>query len=118
MINLIFREEPVCHVRHTPLSAHLAQSSAFCDFSRTLASGLNPANASLPVALSRLPQTRPMTESAHVLARHTDLAFYDLVEREENAGLRGSFDKGMEGISRGGQCLQDTDLRVFLIEMR
>lgn len=37
MINHLFREEPAGYVRHTPLSAHLAQSPAFCDFLCTLA---------------------------------------------------------------------------------
>ncbi|KAK6829706.1 s-adenosyl-l-methionine-dependent methyltransferase [Apiospora arundinis] len=113
MINHIFREEPAGHVRHTPLSTHLAQSPVFCDFLRTLANVFHPACASLPTALSRWPQTRSMTEAAHGVARQTDLTFYDWLEREENAVLRLSFDKGMEGISRGGQRLQDTDLRAY-----
>ncbi|KAK8064425.1 S-adenosyl-L-methionine-dependent methyltransferase [Apiospora phragmitis] len=53
MINLLFREQPAGHVRHTPLSAHLAQSPTFCDFLRTIAAVFNPATASLPAALSR-----------------------------------------------------------------
>lgn len=113
MINHIFREEPAGRVRHTPLSAHLAQSPAFCDFLRTLAVVFNPVSACLPAALSRWPQTRSMTESAHGVARHTDLAFYDWLERDENLALRLNFDKGMEGISRGGQRRQDTDLRAY-----
>ncbi|KAK7913883.1 hypothetical protein PG985_011586 [Apiospora marii] len=113
MINHIFREEPAGQVRHTPLSTHLVQSPTFCDFLRTLAVVFNPVNACLPVALSQYPRTRSMTESAHGVARHTDLAFYDWLEREENLALRLNFDKGMEGISRGGQRLQDTDLRAY-----
>ncbi|KAK6860651.1 hypothetical protein PG995_004287 [Apiospora arundinis] len=113
MINHIFREEPAGHVCHTPLSTHLAQSPVFCDFLRTLANVFHPACASLPTALSRWPQTRSMTEAAHGVARQTDLTFYDWLERKENAALRLNFDKGMEGISRGGQRLQDTDLRAY-----
>lgn len=113
MINHIFREDPAGHVRHTPLSTHLAQSPVFCDFLRTLANVFHPACASLPTALSRWPQTRSMTEAAHGVARQTDLTFYDWLERKENAAVRLNFDKGMEGISRGGQRLQDTDLRAY-----
>ncbi|KAK7999440.1 hypothetical protein PG990_012040 [Apiospora arundinis] len=113
MINHIFRENPAGRVRHTPLSTHLAQSPVFCDFLRTLANVFHPACASLPTALGRWPRTLSMTEAAHGVARQTDLTFYDWLEKEENAALRLSFDKGMEGISRGGQRLQDTDLRAY-----
>ncbi|KAK7986993.1 O-methyltransferase [Apiospora saccharicola] len=113
MINHIFREEPAGHVRHTPLSSHLAQSPTFCDFLRNVTVVFNPVNACLPVALSRYPQTHSLAESAHGVARQTDLPFYEWLERDENLALRRTFDKGMEGISRGGQRLQDTDLRAY-----
>jgi hypothetical protein len=111
MVNFIFREEPAGHVRHTILSAHLAQTPAFCDFLRTIAMVFNPANTCIPLALSRFPDTRSMTQTAHNIARGTDQVFYEWLDA--NASLRDNFDRGMEGISRGGQRLQDTDLRAY-----
>ncbi|KAK8103563.1 uncharacterized protein PG998_010596 [Apiospora kogelbergensis] len=113
MINHIFREAPAGRVRHTPQSAHLAQSPAFCDFLRTIAAVFLPACAAVPAALARWPRTRATTEAAHGAARRTDAAFYDWLDRDENAALRRNFDRGMEGISRAGQRLQDTDLRAY-----
>lgn len=111
MLNYIFREEPAGHVRHTMLSAHLSQSPNFCDFLRTIALVFNPANVSLPVALSKWSSTQSMRETGHCVARGTDKVFYDWLDG--NVELRDNFDRGMEGISRGGQRLQDTDLRAY-----
>lgn len=119
--NFIFREQPAGHVRHTALSAHLARSPPTVAFQRTLATVFNPANASLPAALRAHPATRSLAKTAHSAARGTDEPFYAWLDGTAAAGggghgvvdLRGVFDRGMEGISRGGQRLQDTDLRAF-----
>jgi len=111
MVNFIFREEPAGHVRHTTLSAHLASAPAFCDFLRTISMVFNPANACLPIALRQYPQTVSITEAAHNIARGTGRSFYDWLDA--NPELRANFDHGMEGISRGGQRLQETDLRAY-----
>ncbi|ORY54703.1 S-adenosyl-L-methionine-dependent methyltransferase [Pseudomassariella vexata] len=111
MINFTFREEPAVHVRHTALSAHLARAPASCDFLRVLAIVSNPGNVCLPSALRRYPSTQSLTQTAHNMARGTDDTFYAWLE--VNPDLRDNFDRGMEGISRGGQRLQDTDIRAY-----
>ncbi|KAH7309793.1 O-methyltransferase-domain-containing protein [Stachybotrys elegans] len=111
MINHVFREEPAGHVRHTAFSAHMAQNPHFCDFLRTIAMVFNPANTFLPIAIDRYPQTQSIHQAAHGLARQTDKTFYGWLH--DNPGLRDNFDKGMEGISRGGQRMQDTDLKAY-----
>lgn len=122
MTNFIFSETPPGHVRHTALSAHLTRSPSTVAFQRTLAMVFNPANAGLPAALRRHPCTASLTQTAHNAARGTALPFYAWLDSTAepagpNAGasngLRAVFDRGMEGISRGGQRLQDTDLRAF-----
>jgi 2-polyprenyl-3-methyl-5-hydroxy-6-metoxy-1,4-benzoquinol methylase len=111
MIDSIFREDPAGHVQHTALSAHLARDTHFCDFLRTITMVFNPANAFLPIALGRYPQTQSIHEAAHGVARQSTKNFYDWLD--ENLELRENFDRGMEGISRGGQRMQDTDLRAY-----
>ncbi|KAH8891978.1 S-adenosyl-L-methionine-dependent methyltransferase [Thozetella sp. PMI_491] len=111
MLNFVFREEPVGHVCHTALSAHLAQAPNFCDFLRTIAAVFGPANSCLPIALKNFPQTQSMTQAAHNIARGTRQTFYEWLDARPH--LRDNFDVGMEGISRGGQRLQDTDLRAY-----
>ncbi|POS80295.1 hypothetical protein DHEL01_v201311 [Diaporthe helianthi] len=128
--NYIFREQPPGHIRHTTLSAHLARLPATVAFQRVLATVFNPANASLPAALRRHPNTASMTRTAHNEARGTELGFYAWLDTAQgpydddeddddekgasaSMSLRAVFDAGMEGISRGGQRLQDTDLRAF-----
>ncbi len=111
MINFIFREEPAGCVRHTALSAHLARAPNFCDFLKTVTVVLNPANTSIPIALRRWPNTQSMTLAGHNVARNTSDTFYTWLDADID--LRGNFDRGMEGISRGGQRLQDTDLRAY-----
>jgi hypothetical protein len=56
-----------------------------------------------------------MTQTAHNEARKSQLPFYAWLDaaRGPTPTLREVFDAGMEGISRGGQRLQDTDLRAF-----
>lgn len=80
----------------------------------------NPANACLPAALRASPATASLTRTAHNAARATPEPFYAWLDNAAAAGglgagpnLRAVFDRGMEGISRGGQRLQDTDLRAF-----
>ncbi|KAK2613313.1 hypothetical protein N8I77_000234 [Diaporthe amygdali] len=112
--NFIFHEHPAGHIRHTTLSAHLARSPPTVAFQRTLAQVFNPANASLPAALRAHPATASLTQTAHNIARGTDVPFYSWLDDAAVAGdLRKVFDAGMEGISRGGQRLQDTDLRAY-----
>lgn len=112
--NFIFHEQPAGHIRHTTLSAHLARSPPTVAFQRTLARVFNPANASLPAALRAHPATASLRQTAHNIARGTDAPFYSWLDDAAAAGdLRKVFDVGMEGISRGGQRLQDTDLRAY-----
>ncbi|KAI7778817.1 hypothetical protein LA080_001598 [Diaporthe eres] len=117
MTNHIFREHPPGQVRHTALSAHLSRSPPTVAFQRTLATVFNPANACLPAALRASPATASLTRTAHNAARGTPDPFYAWLDAAAGLGagpdLRAVFDQGMEGISRGGQRLQDTDLRAF-----
>lgn len=116
MTNFIFREQPPGQVRHTTLSAHLSRSPSTVAFQRTLAMVFNPANACLPTALRANPATASLTQTAHNAARGTPNPFYawlDASAAGPGPDIRGIFDRGMEGISRGGQRLQDTDLRAF-----
>lgn len=117
MTNFIFREQPPGQVRHTALSAHLSRSPATVAFQRTLATVFNPANACLPAALRATPATASLTRTAHNAACRTPEPFYAWLDAAAGPGagpdLRAVFDCGMEGISRGGQRLQDTDLRAF-----
>lgn len=118
MTNFIFREQPSGQVRHTTLSAHLSRSPSTVAFQRTLAMVFNPANACLPTTLRSSPATASLTQTAHNAARATHKPFYAWLDdptADSGPGpdLRGIFDLGMEGISRGGQRLQDTDLRAF-----
>lgn len=117
MTNFIFREHPPGQVRHTALSAHLSRSPPTVAFQRTLATVFNPANACLPTALRASPATASLTRTAHNAARRTPEPFYAWLDAAAGLGagpdLRAVFDRGMEGISRGGQRLQDTDLRAF-----
>lgn len=117
MTNFIFREQPPGQVRHTSLSAHLSRSPPTVAFQRTLAMVFNPANACLPTALRANPATASLTQTAHNAARATLKPFYAWLDAtagpDPDMDLRGVFDLGMEGISRGGQRLQDTDLRAF-----
>jgi len=77
----------------------------------------NPANANIPTAIRAHRSTASMTQTAHNEARHTGLPFYAWLDASQGpdpkTNLRQVFDVGMEGISRGGQRLQDTDLRAF-----
>ncbi len=52
-----------------------------------------------------------MTEAAHKVVRGTGDVFHAWLDAKPN--LRDNFDRGMEGISRGGQRLQDTDPRAY-----
>lgn len=118
MTNFIFREQPPGQVRHTTLSAHLSRSPSTVAFQRTLAMVFNPANVCLPTALRANPATVTLTQTAHNAARATPKPFYTWLDGSTagsgpGSDLRGIFDLGMEGISRGGQRLQDTDLRAF-----
>lgn len=119
MTNFIFREHPPGQVRHTALSAHLSRSPPTVAFQRTLATVFNPANACLPTALRASPATASLTQTAHNAARATREPFYAWLDAASSGpgstgpDLRAVFDLGMEGISRGGQRLQDTDLRAF-----
>lgn len=133
MTNFIFREEPAGQVRHTALSAHLSRSPATVAFQRTLATVFNPANACIPTAVRSSPATASLTQTAHNAARGTSMPFYAWLDSTAAAAtsgrgkgpgserapssssdsLRAVFDRGMEGISRGGQRLQDTDLRAY-----
>lgn len=118
MTNFIFREHPPGQVRHTALSAHLSRSPPTVAFQRTLATVFNPANACIPTALRANPATASLTQTAHNAARSTPEPFYAWLdstasEADPDRNLRAVFDRGMEGISRGGQRLQDTDLRAF-----
>lgn len=117
MTNFIFREQPPGQVRHTTLSAHLSRSPSTVAFQRTLAMVFNPANVCLPTALRTDPATASLTHTAHNAARGTPKTFYAWLDAtagpDPDMDLRGIFDLGMEGISRGGQRLQDTDLRAF-----
>lgn len=117
MTNFIFREQPPGQVRHTSLSAHLSRSPSTVAFQRTLAMVFNPANACLPTALRADSSTASLTRTAHNAARGTPNPFYAWLDGTAGSvtdmDLRGIFDLGMEGISRGGQRLQDTDLRAF-----
>ncbi|KAG6354068.1 hypothetical protein INS49_005039 [Diaporthe citri] len=117
MTNFIFREQPPGQVRHTALSAHLSRSPPTVAFQHTLATVFNPANACLPTALRANPSTASLTQTAHNAARGTAEPFYAWLDAAGGLGsgpdLRAVFDRGMEGISRGGQRLQDTDLRAF-----
>lgn len=103
MTNFIFREEPAGQVRHTALSAHLSRSPATVAFQRTLATVFNPANACIPAAVRSSPATASLTQTAHK-ARPRDVL---------SMPFCAVFDRGMEGTSRGGQRLQDTDLRAY-----
>ncbi|KAG8163799.1 hypothetical protein KVR01_007096 [Diaporthe batatas] len=120
--NHIFTEPTPGSIAHTALSAHLHTSPATVAFQRTLATVFNPANACLPSALRRHPASTSLTQTAHNEARCTDLPFYAWLDAAAAAAageggrmmsLRAVFDAGMEGISRGGQRLQSTDLRAF-----
>lgn len=119
MTNFIFREQPPGHLRHTALSAHLSRSPSTVAFQRTLATVFNPANACIPTALRSNPATASLTQTAHNAARATALPFYAWLDStadtaaDRGPDLRAVFDTGMEGISRGGQRLQDTDLRAY-----
>lgn len=119
MTNFIFREQPPSQVRHTALSAHLSRSPSTVAFQRTLATVFNPANACLPTALRANPSTASLTQTAHNAARGTADPFYAWLDATGCLGsgagpdLRAVFDYGTEGISRGGQRLQDTDLCAF-----
>lgn len=119
MTNFIFREHPPSQVRHTALSAHLSRSPSTVAFHRTLATVFNPANACLPTALRTNPSTASLAQTAHNAARGTAQPFYAWLDAAGGLGsgagpdLRAVFDYGTEGISRGGQRLQDTDLCAF-----
>ncbi|KAK0719485.1 S-adenosyl-L-methionine-dependent methyltransferase, partial [Lasiosphaeris hirsuta] len=111
IVNFIFREEPIGHVRHTLLSAHLAHSPNFNVFLQTISRVFAETNAAIPDALRRWPSTAAKNETAHNVARATDATFYGWMDA--NQPIRDIFDKGMEGVSKEGQRLQDTDIRAY-----
>jgi hypothetical protein len=111
MVNFIFREEPVGHVRHTYLSAHLARSPNFNIFVQTVSHVFSLTNAALPLAFRQWPNTAVQTETAHNVAQQTDLGFYRWMDA--NPSIRDMFDKGMVGVSQEGQRLQNTDIRAY-----
>ena len=111
IVNFIFREEPVGHVRHTYLSAHLARSANFNVFVQTITHVFSLTNAAIPLALRQWPNTAGQTETAHNVAQQTELSFYGWMDA--NRPIRDIFDKGMEGVSREGQRLQDVDIRAY-----
>ncbi|KAK0649808.1 S-adenosyl-L-methionine-dependent methyltransferase [Cercophora newfieldiana] len=111
VVNFIFREEPVGHVRHTYLSAHLARSPNFNIFVQTVSHVFSLTNAALPLAFRRWPNTAVQTETAHNVAQQTELSFYRWMDA--NPSMRDMFHKGMVGVSQEGQRLQDVDIRAY-----